>query len=187
MEDGTGFDLLDQIPVLCFHVVFTTAHNDFALRAFRYNAIDYLLKPVDPNHLVSAVRKAQESNHVADLQQQVAELIRATSDKTLDRITIRTSKGLVFAQLQDIVRIESCCNYSFVYLYSGERHLDARNLREYEEMLPHPDFFRVHQSFIVNTVFIHKLLKGDNGPVVLRDGAEIPVSRRRRDALERVL
>lgn len=65
MEDGTGFDLLDQIPVLCFHVVFTTAHNDFALRAFRYNAIDYLLKPVDPNHLVSAVRKAQESNHVA--------------------------------------------------------------------------------------------------------------------------
>lgn len=187
MEDGTGFDLLDRIPTPTFGIVFTTAHDDFAVRAFRYNAMDYLLKPVDPDELVAAVRKAQQYSSLPNTQEQIIGLIRATSDKTLDRIVLRTSQGLVFTRLPELVRIESFGNYSFVYLSSGERHLDARNLKEYEEMLPQPTFFRTHQSHIVNTTFVYKLMKGDGGALVMKDGTEIPVSRRRRDALERIL
>ncbi|MEQ1746407.1 MAG: LytTR family DNA-binding domain-containing protein [Saprospiraceae bacterium] len=185
MGDGTGFDLLDRAPALPFNVVFTTAHDDFAVRAFRYNAVDFLLKPLDAADLVTAVRKAQQNRHKEQLQQQLTELLRANESKNLNRITLRTGKGLVFAPVLDILHIESCGNYSFVYLASGERHLDARNLKEYEDMLPQPGFLRVHQSHMVNMVHIQKLEKGSDGLVVVLHGGHIvPVSRRRREALE---
>jgi len=184
MGDGTGFDLLDRATALNFQVVFTTAHDNFAVRAFRYNAIDYLLKPVDLGDLVAAVRKAQQNRHTKQIQEQLTELLRATESKSLNRITLRTGKGLVFAPVPEIRHIESCGNYSFVYLTSGERHLDARNLKEYEEMLPQPGFLRVHQSHIVNTAHIQKLEKGDSAAVVLQGGTAVPVSRQRREELE---
>lgn len=187
MEDGTGFDLLDRAPALRFNVVFTTAHDDFAVRAFRYHAIDYLLKPLDPGELVAAVRKAQDNRKAEEIRQQLTELLRATGSKDLSRITLRTGKGLVFAPVPDIRHIESCGNYSFVYLASGERHLDARNLKDYEEMLPYPGFLRVHQSHIVNTVYIQKLEKGESAALVLQGGVAVPVSRRRREVLEEIL
>jgi len=187
MEDGTGFDLLDRVSLPNFNVVFTTAHDDFALRAFRYNAMDYLLKPVDTAELVAAVRKAQQYSYLPQVKEQIAELLRTKGSENPERIILRTSQGLVFVRLSDMVRIESFGNYSFVYLSSGERHLDARNLKEYEEILPQREFFRTHQSHIVNPTFIYKLTKGEGGVVVMKDGAEVPVSRRRRDALERML
>ncbi|MFN0016589.1 MAG: LytR/AlgR family response regulator transcription factor [Saprospiraceae bacterium] len=139
---------------------------------------------MDPTELVAAVRKAQQNRHTKQIQEQLTELLRATESKNLNRITLRTGKGLVFAPVPDIRHIESCGNYSFVFLSSGERHLDARNLKEYEEMLPAPGFLRVHQSHIVNTAHIQKLEKGEPPVVVLNGGAVVPVSRRRRDTLE---
>jgi len=187
MEDGTGFDLLDEIVEVNFNVVFTTAHDDFAIRAFRYNAIDYLLKPIDPDELVAAVYKAQQNTNYTILQQQIGNLISTASEKRFDRMALNTSTGSVFVQTMDIARIESYGNYTFVFLSNGQRHLVSRNLKEFEEMLLPPHFFRLHQSHLVNTSFVKKFLKEDGGYAVMHDSAKIPVARRRKDAFLEIL
>jgi len=181
LEDGTGFQLLDQLPDLNFNVIFTTAHDEFAIRAFRYNAIDYLLKPIDPDEFVMAVQKARQHQNQQILRRQFAQLVAATKENSFDRITLTTSEGQVFAKTNDIVRIETYGNYSFVFLAQSERLLVSKNLKEFEEMLPEPDFFRVHQSHIVNTGFVQKYIKDEGGFVIMSDNAKIPISRRRKE------
>lgn len=181
MKDGTGFELLDRIPELSFNVIFTTAHDEFAVKAFRYNAIDYLLKPIDPDEFAQAIKKAlrQESSDI--LQRRFAQLLKTTQEKSFDRITLASSNGHVFTSTQDITRIETYGNYTFVHLVEGDRLLVSRNLKEFEEMLPEPDFFRVHQSHIVNLLYVKKVIKDDGDHVVMLDGIKIPVSRRRKE------
>jgi len=187
MEDGTGFDLLDQLDQVDFPVIFTTAHDDFAIKAFRYNAVDYLLKPIDPDEFTRAVDKAIQYSDLNIFQQQFQQLLNTTKEKNFDRITLSTSDGLVFAYTKDITRIETYGNYSFVFMAEGDRLLVSRNLKEFEEMLPEPDFFRVHQSHIVNTAFVKKFIKGEGDHVVMTDGQTIPVSRRKKDDFMKIL
>lgn len=187
MEDGTGFDLLEQARPLPCLVVFVTAHDEFAVRAFRCNAIDYLLKPINPDDLVAAVQKAQQGIEHTQLYQRIEALLQTTAIGRIERITLHTSKGLVFIHISDIACVESCGNYAFVHLTSGERHLDARNLKEYEEMLPYPAFARAHQSFIVQVALVQQWLKGETDDLVLSTGMRVPVSRRRREMLQRLL
>lgn len=181
MEDGTGFDLLDKLAPLRFNVIFTTAYDTFAIKAFRYSAIDYLLKPVDPDELAAAVRKSQEKGNFALLQRQIESLSAARNSGTFQRIVLPTGDGMAFAQTQDIVRIESFGNFSYVTLAAGERVLASRNLRDFEEMLPSPPFFRLHQSHIVNTAFVKKYFKEDGGQALMSDGTAVPISRRNKD------
>ncbi|HUR31498.1 MAG TPA: LytTR family DNA-binding domain-containing protein [Saprospiraceae bacterium] len=191
LEDGTGFDLLDRLLVINFNVIFTTAHNEFAIKAFRYNAIDYLLKPIDPEEFGIAVNKAIQYNDQGILRKQFDQLLSTTKKKSFDRITLTTSLGHVFTNTKDIIRIETYGNYSFVFLPESERLLVSRNLKEFEEMLPEPDFFRIHQSHIINTSQVKKYLKDDGGYVVMADETKIPISRRRKEdfiiALKRYL
>jgi two-component system, LytTR family, response regulator len=181
LEDGTGFDLLDRLPLINFNVIFTTAYDDFAIKAFRYNAIDYLLKPIDPDEFVIAVKKAIEHIDQSILRQQFDQLLATNKKKSFDRITLTTSLGHVFTNTKDIIRIETYGNYSFVFLPESERLLVSRNLKEFEEMLSEPDFFRIHQSHIVNTSHVKKYLKDDGGFVVMADETKIPISRRRKE------
>jgi two-component system LytT family response regulator len=181
LSDGTGFDLLDRFPEPDFKVIFTTAHDEFALRAFRYSAIDYLLKPVDPDLLLEAVRKAAAHPSTV-FQEQIAQLRLNTTARSFDRITLNTGDGLLFIQTADIARLETNGNYTFAYLTNGERHLVSRNMKEFEEMLPEPAFFRINQSHLVNTARVRKFLKDDGGGyVVMHDGIKLPLARRRRD------
>jgi two-component system, LytTR family, response regulator len=182
MEDGTGFDLLDQLGQVNFNVVFTTAHNDFAIRAFRYHAIDYLLKPVVPEELAIAVEKARQHVDRAQLQWQIADLLKTHSGGEFDRIALPTGDGLVFAFAKDMMHLESYGNFSFVFLASGERFLVSRNLKEFEEILPASQFFRTHQSHIVNINFVKQAQKGEGDYALLHDGAKVPVARRKKDA-----
>ncbi|MBK6901461.1 MAG: response regulator transcription factor [Saprospirales bacterium] len=177
MGDGTGFNLLDRFPKLNFNVVFTTAHNDFAIRAFRYNAIDYLLKPIDPDELTNAVRKAREHINHEVFQEQIAQLLRVAAEKKLRPDHAQHHGRLCFANTKDIARIETYGNYTFVFLAGGERHLVSRNLSEFEEMLPSPHFFRLHQSHMVNTAFVKKFLKKT---VAMRSCKTIPDPFRKR-------
>jgi len=186
MEDGTGFDLLDQVPQLNFNVVFTTAHDAFAIKAFRYNAIDYLLKPVDPDELAAALQKVQQNSAGASMKQQIENLLDTASGKQFDRMALPTASGPVFVSVRDMVRIESYGNYAFVFTASGERILASRNLKEFEEMLPSPVFFRTHQSHIVHTAFVKQVLK-DEDCAILQDGASVPVARRKREAFMEAL
>ncbi len=181
IKDGTGFDLLDRLSEIRSNVIFVTAHDEFAIKAFRYHALDYLLKPIDPDDLADAVQRALQYDHIDILQKKVEYLLQTHREKTFDRITLNTTSGHVFAQTEEITRIETYGNYSFVYVESGERHLVSRNLKEFEEMLPEPTFFRIHQSHMVNTLFVKKVIKEDGDLVVMMDGMKIPIARRRKD------
>ncbi len=181
MVDGTGFQLLDQLPGINFPVIFTTAHDEFAIRAFRYNAVDYLLKPIDPDEFIAAVEKAKEHRYQSNLSEQFARLVRTSQEKTFDRITLSTSEGLIFTDTKDITRIETYGNYCFVFLAGGDRLLVSKNLKEFEDMLPEPLFFRVHQSHIVNTQLVKKVIKEDGEQIIMTDGMKIPISRRRKE------
>ena len=182
LGDGTGFDLLNRFPQPSFRVIFTTAHDEFALRAFRYSAVDYLLKPVDPEELVAAVRRVLIPGDAPARQRQLQQLSHNASTRTFDRITLNTGSGLLFIQTAEIMRLEAQGNYSFVFLENGERHLAAQSLATFEEMLPAPPFFRAHQSHIVNTRFVRKLAKDDGDSLWMTDKAVIPLARRRKEA-----
>lgn len=185
LPDGIGFDLLDRFPAPEFKVIFTTAHDDFALRAFRYSAVDYLLKPVDPDLLIEAVKKAHNLN--PQQEKQLAQLRHNTRTNQFDRITLNTGDGLIFVQTSDILHLEANGNYTFAFLADGEKHLVSRNMKELEEMLTEPTFFRIHQSHIVNTSHVKKYLKDDGGYVVMQDGAKLPLARRRKEEFLREL
>jgi len=187
LGDGTGFDLLDRFPKPNFNVVFTTAHDEFALRAFRYSALDYLLKPVDPEDLIEAVLKAAMPRESLDYHRQIDQLRHQTSTRRFDRITLNTGDGLLFIGTEEITRLEAQGNYSFVFLENGERHLAAQSLAGFEEMLPAPPFFRAHQSHMVNTKFVRKLAKDEGDSLLMTDKSIIPLARRRKEAFISVM
>jgi two-component system, LytTR family, response regulator len=185
LEDGTGFDLLDCFSPPKFKVIFTTAHDEFALRAFRYSAIDYLLKPVDPDLFLEAVRRIETNLHPQE--QQLALLKLNAASRQFDRIALNTGDGLIFIQTADILHLEANGNYTFAYLSDGEKHLVNCTMKDFEEMLPEPAFFRIHQSHLVNTGKVKKYLKDDGGYVVMPDGAKLPLARRRKEEFLREL
>lgn len=187
MEDGTGFDLLDRFKIWHFNVIFTTAHDEFAVRAFRYHAIDYLLKPVIPEDLVEAVNNAKARSDNEMRQKQFEHLLETTTNRSFDRLTLNTSNGPIFVNTQEISHIETYGNYVFVFLVNNERHLVSRNLKEFEEMLPEPAFFRIHQSHMVNTAMVKKFEKDDGGYAVMKSGAKLPVARRRKEEFLKAL
>lgn len=182
LGDGTGFDLLDHFPKPDFKVVFTTGHDDFALRAFRYSALDYLLKPIDPEELVASVRKVVVAGKPGDYQLQLNQLRHNTSTQNFDRITLNTGDSLVFISTEEITRLEAQGNYCFVCLENGERHLATQSLASFEEILPVPLFFRAHQSHVVNTKFVRKLSKAEGDCLLMADKSIIPLARRRKEA-----
>lgn len=181
MQDGTGFDLLDRFPQPGFQVIFTTAHDQFAVRAFRYSAVDYLLKPVDPDDLAAAVRRASLPGDAAVRHRQLEQLRQNAATGSFERITLNTGDGLVFIRTAEIVRLEANGNYSFVFLENGERHLATQSLSAFEEILPRPPFFRAHQSHLVNTAFVRKLAKDEGDTLLLTNKTAIPLARRRKD------
>lgn len=188
MEDGTGFDLLEQVKPLPCQLIFTTAHDEFAVRAFRCSAIDYLLKPINPQELAIAVNKARENARKSEVYQRIEALLRTAAKGHIDQITLHTSnKKLVFVPIKEIACVESCGNYSFVHLTSNIRYIDTRNLKEYEDILPYPNFIRTHQSFIVQVSLVRQWVREEKDMLVLATGMQVPVSRRRRDDLQHIL
>lgn len=187
MEDGTGFELLDRFPNPDFQVIFTTAFDNFALKAFRYSAVDYLLKPVDPTELIKSVRRAAASGNDASRLLQLDQLRHNTSTRTFDRITLSTGDGLLFINISEIIRLEANGNYSFVFLENNERHLVAQSLASFEEILPSPPFFRTHLSHIVNASFVRKLTKEDGDHLLMLDKSLVPLARRRKDAFVNIM
>ncbi len=185
LEDGTGFDLLDRFPKPKFKVIFTTAHDEFAVKAFRYSAIDYLLKPVDPDLFLEAVQRAEARTH--SQEKQLAVLKHNNATRQFDRITLNTGDGMIFIQTSDILHLEANGNYTFAYLADGEKHLVNCTMKDFEEMLPEPVFFRIHQSHLVNTGKVKKYIKDDGGYVVMPDGAKLPLARRRKEEFLREL
>ncbi len=186
MNDGTGFDLLEQLKEIDFQIIFVTAYDQYALRAIKFSALDYILKPVDPQQLIEAVEKIRlKPAAFEEVTQKLNILLR--NKNGFERITLPTLDGFNFVDIKDIIRCEAESNYTRFYLNTGKKVLVTRTLKEFEEYLTPLNFFRVHQSHLVNLKYVDQYIKGDGGSVIMIDGAEVEVSRRRKDAFLKMI
>jgi two-component system LytT family response regulator len=190
MIQGNAFDLLNRLQPLSFQVVFVTAFDDYAIRAFKYSAVDYLLKPVDVDDLRSAVDKvACRSKDKIDLLQ-IRTLLENVGNLHISqqKMAVPTMTGLNFITISEIIRFEARGNYTGIHLDNGECVLATKNIQEYDSLLPDALFFRIHHSHIINLQKIQKYQKGRGGYIIMEDGSSIEVaSRRREEFLSRLI
>lgn len=180
MQDGTGFDLLNQFPNPTFRTVFVTAHDDFAIKAFKYNALDYLLKPISSEDLSRVLEKIKDQRQ-PDWLQQVSGLLSVVREKKFEKLLLPTSQGLNVVNLSDIISVASEGSYCDIYLEKNERLTVSKSMKEMEELLDSRSFFRAHQSHLVNLAFVKKLLKDDGGLILMNNDSRIPLARRRKE------
>jgi two-component system, LytTR family, response regulator len=180
LEEENSFDLLDKFKQPAFQVIFTTAHDEFALKAFRYHALDYLLKPINPVELAQTIDRVQEEVS-SNYSNRVKNLLESTRSGQLNKITLNSQEGMVFLRLDQIIRIESEGSYSTFYLLNQERHVVSRPMREFEDLLPKDLFFKLHQSHLINLAFVKKILREEGGYALMEEGCKVPIARRRKD------
>lgn len=186
MQDGSGFDLLEILPTINFKLIFTTASDAFAIRAFKFSAIDYLLKPIDPDELVSAVEKA--TNQLNDTSENVSALLENVRDKNApSRMALHTMEKIHVVEIDQILRLESTGNYTQFFFLDGTKLLVTKTLKEYDKMLSDNGFFRVHQSHLINLEQVKEYVKVDGGYLVMKGGAKVPVSVRKRPLVVKAL
>jgi len=183
INDKTGFDLLQQLPEINFEVIFTTAYDKYAVQAFKFSALDYLLKPVDAEDLQHAIKKLNQKFSQQEISQKFDALFHnlKSMQGASKKICVPVVSGLVFIQVSDIIRCESEINYTKLFLKDKQKLLVAKTLKEFEEMLTEYNFYRVHNSHLINLAYIKTYNKGKGGFVVMEDGSEIEVSTRRKD------
>lgn len=179
LNGESGFDLLEkwegeELPSL----IFTTAHDEFAVKAIKHAALDYLLKPIDAEELVKAVRKAGEKVG-SDRQAIVSEAAKGAPKK----LVIPTTEGMHILNVEDIVRCESSSNYTTFYLADKTNVLASKTMKEYESLLRPAGFERVHKSHLVNLEMISRYISADGGYVLLKEGSTVPVSNRKKEIL----
>ncbi len=181
LGDGTAFDVLRQIDKPQFQLIFTTAYDHYAVRAIKLNALDYLLKPIDLDELKTAVQKASKAgtNQQRSLEYFMSNVSNARNENPV--ITLSTSDSFEYIPVRDIIRCEAQGAYTKFYMRSKSSLLVSKTLKEYEPLLQPYNFFRTHQSHLINLHDVERYLKGDGGYVVLKDGMKIGVARTRRD------
>jgi two-component system, LytTR family, response regulator len=181
MPGGTGFDLLKKISNINFEVIFITAFDKFGIEAIKANAIDYILKPVSIEELKRALQKAQmrleEKNNAGDIQMLLKQLDPKPKQ---NKITVPSSDGLVFISPDEIIHLGAEGSYTNITLNNGKKVLSTRHLKEYENQLPQNSFIRVHHSYIINIEYVKHYQRGDGGYVIMIDGSEIMVSKRKK-------
>lgn len=182
MPKMNGFDLLERFDELFFDVVFVTAYNKFAIKAFRYSALSYLLKPVDPDELMEAVKRLEQKKQrpVKDQIQLLIEQMK-NAESTPKRIALSTGDGLVFVDTSDIIFCKADSNYTEVVLAGKKKMVVSKTLKEIDEALSGKDFFRVHHSYLINLNQISKYVRGEGGYLVMNDGTQISIARSKRD------
>ncbi|GHC43254.1 LytR/AlgR family response regulator transcription factor [Ulvibacter litoralis] len=183
IHDQTGFDLLDKLATIPFEVIFTTAHNNYAIDAFKYSALDYLLKPITKIDFDAAVLKFQKKNSLEETTNKLKVLFHNLSTQTegLKKMAIPTLDGFVFVAISEIIRCESDGNYTHITLKNGEHLTASKTLKHFEDVLPTLNFFRIHKSHLINLNYVEKYLKGKGGYVQMNDGKNIEVAVRRKE------
>ena len=182
MPAQNGFAMLDAIGKRAFSVIFTTAYDQHAVKAFRYAALDYLLKPISEDELVSAVNKLSDNSKKQDpgqLQQLIDNL--KNLNNAYSKLAIPTTEGLLFINVTDIIFCQAESSYTTIYLKNKDKIVSSKTLKDYEDLLAQHSFYRVHHSFLINLYEVKRYLKGDGGTVVMNNGAELPVAKRKKD------
>jgi len=179
MPDGTGFDLLEQFSEIKFKIIFASAFDKFAIQAFKFSALDYLLKPVEPEKLIEACAKLKEDDKFAEINKKLEVLM--SNKNSFEKIALPTLDGIIFVKIKEILRCESDNNYTNIFLRDAKKIIVSKTLKEYDEMLTPFNFFRIHKSHLINLAFLARYKKGEGGYVEMEDGAELDVSRRRKE------
>ena len=187
LTDGSGFNLLKKISDIDFQTIFVTAYDEFAIQAFQFNAIDYILKPIDSAHLQNAIEKAKKLSKNSFITKDYLESILGNYSKNDDekQLAIHESSKISFVDLNDIIRCTADRNYTIFHFSDSSKKTTSKTLKSYELILPELMFYRVSASCIINLKYVKEYRKG--GSVLLKDGTEIDVSRRRKDDFLNVL
>ena len=187
LTDGTAFDLLNQLGTVDFKVIFITAYEQYAIEAFKFSALDYILKPIDPDELKKAVYKAQHSLGQENFGLMLNTFLSNTDNisKANKKIVLNTSGSIHIVKVQDIIRCEADRNYTQFYFNDGKKLLVSRTLKEFDEMLHEYGFLRVHQSHLINLDYLERYEK--EGYVVMKDKSTLRVSFRKKDHLLKIL
>lgn len=178
-----AFNLLERLLPVKFEIIFVTAYNEYAVRAFRYSAIDYLLKPVNIQELSTAVQRAAQKLKQRDANGQLHNLLTSLRNPgiTQHKLALPNAECLTFIAIEDIVRCEASGGYTFFHMSNGEKLLSTRTIKEYEELLPPEMFMRIHNSHIVNLMHVKKYYRGRGGYIEMDGKTTIEVSTRRRN------
>jgi two-component system LytT family response regulator len=184
MGDGTGFDLLKKIDNIDFRVIFITAYEQYAVQAFKFSAIDYILKPVDPEDLMHAISRVENlEKEETSLRLSALEENLAMGGNGNKKLVIRTADNIHLVNQLDILYCEADGNYTTIQLKHGQRIVTSRLLKDFEEMLTGSGFYRVHKSFLINFSAIDRFEKADGGYIVLQGGHKVPVASRKKEEL----
>ena len=184
MPKMNGFEMLEQLPLISFHLIFTTSYDQYALKAIRFSAIDYLLKPIDAAELQAAIKKVIERSQkpIAEQLEMLMQKIHSPSTP-ISKIALPTMEGLQMIQVDSIISCESDSNYTILHLKDKKKKVVSSTLKDIEELLEEHSFIRVHRCYLVNLNEIEKYLKGEGGYLVMSDGSTIDVSRGKKEVL----
>ncbi len=183
MPDGTGFDLLSKVQDIKFDVIFTTATDKFALKAIKYSALDYLLKPIDGEELQKAVSKVVDKDTTIASFENLSFLLQNLKQNSdnYHKITLPTGQAYEIVNIKDIIRMEAEGSYTNFFLVGGKKLLVSAGLKHYEDLLPQKDFIRIHHQHLVNINHVIRFLKTDGGYAVMSDNTHVEISRRKKD------
>jgi len=184
LPDGNGFDLLKKFDKINFKIIFITAHQEYAIQAFKFSAIDYILKPIRAAELFAAVEKAQDSFNKEETVLKISTLL--SNLEKLKKIVLKTAESIHIVNVQQIIRCQADVNYTTFFLEGDETLLVSKPLKEYDELLSNAGFFRTHQSHLVNLEHILRYDKKDGGYLYMDNKSIVPVSTRKKEELFRL-
>lgn len=183
MPGLNGFELLESLPQRNFKTIFITAYDEYAIKAFKYSAVDYILKPIDIDELQQAVERALQTQINDDGQNELKyrKLFESINNSPAEKLVISTYEGIYYIDPQDIIFIQADSAYSKIILKEAAPLLVAKGLKELEELLPATNFFRNHHSFLINLNFVRKYTRADGGNIEMNNGDQIPLARRKKN------
>jgi len=182
MPHGSGFDLLAGFPEKDFDVIFITAFNHYAIRAIKFSAVDYILKPININEFIEAVKRVEEARDTRSNRNVNFKTLFENLKTTMpSKLAIPTSNGMEYLNTKDIIRVEADRSYSWFFLKGEIKHLVSRNLKEYQELLSDRNFFRTHNSHLINLEHVKKYIRHEGGYIEMIDGSTVPISRGKKD------
>lgn len=182
LKQETGFDLLAQIHPLNFEIIFITAHSHYAIKAIKFSAIDYLLKPLNPEELKIAVEKVRERRAESTFKNKIDILFQNLKGSSKQqKIALPTPEGLIFALVEDIIFCEADGPYTIIYLKSAGKFIVSKNLKEYELLLAEYNFLRVHNSYLINLNEIKRYIKGEGGYVIMSNDKKVDIAKRKKE------
>ena len=189
LQTGTGFDVLAQLAHLNFEVIFTTAFEQYAIKAVKFSSLDYLLKPIDLEELQNAVQKAQVKKNQDTYKKQLETLMSNLKEQQpkLNKICLASSEGFEFIKVEDIIYCKAEGSYSLFILKYEDNLLVSKHLKAYEDLLLEQDFMRVHNSFLINLKEVKKYIKADGGYIIMNNDDSVSISRSRKEGFLEVM